>query len=171
MDYVLNVYKDNNFIFGIAGSHMNYDNVLWWQLEKVINIVNNIKNENELVDCITKNTEYFNIVLDKEYIGEPILNLTNKTIDIKNINVYDFKDVTYTNVGRDLKIINDEYYICYDNELFLVDNVNFDEELLLKKTLTFDEFFKVSTFFQDLQKDYETDFILNNNKAICLTEI
>ena len=39
MDYVLNIYNGNEFMFAVGGKHMNYHNVIWCELEKLISVV------------------------------------------------------------------------------------------------------------------------------------
>lgn len=173
MDYVLNVYKENEFLFAIGGKHMNYDNVIWWQLKELIKLINEAgeTSSEELLTKITNNSEYFKIVLDKEYEGQPILDLSNKTIGINNMNLYDFNEVTFNNCERELVWVNDELMIKYDgeDEPFDIKYIEFDLELLMKETMTFGELLIVAEFINKNIVAENVDLIINNKKVLLLS--
>ena len=176
MDYVLNVFKENEFLYAIGGNYMNYDNVIWWQLEELINVVNNNESltPDELLKLIQDKCDYFTIVLNEEQKNEPVLDLTNKTIGINHMNLFDFDEVTFSNVGRKLINVTGELKIEYeytDEEPFDVTHINFDLDLLNKKTLKYNELITVAGFINDLINKSESDLIINNEKALLLTSI
>lgn len=172
MDYILNVFRNKEFLFAIGRKHMNYDNVIWWQLEELINVVSENENtpKEELVNKIQNKCVYFQFVMNEEQTGEPVLDLSNKTIEINHMNLYNLDDVTYSEVGRNLIQIEEELKIKYecDEEIFDLKYVESDLELLSKKIMTFDEALKVSKFINGLIETYESDFIVNNEKALIL---
>ena len=176
MDYVLNVFKGEEFLFAIGGKHMNYVNVIWWQLEKLIDIINDSKevSKNQLLSNIIKYTEYFNLASDGFCSKGLKLDITNKTIEVDHIQLYNFEDVTHYNCGRELVKVDGEYKIEYeacDEEPFDVDYIEFDLDLLSKKILSFDELLKVANFINGLLDEYKRDCIVNNEKFLLLTEI
>lgn len=175
MDYVLNVYKGNEFMFAIGGKHMNYDNVIWYELEKLTNVVENYNelNKEELLKNIQSKCEYFTIVMDSEYKDGCSLNITDKTIIVDHLQLYDLNEVTFYNCGRELVKTDNNYFVKYEgfDELFDVDYINYDLELLQKKTLTFDEFKEVSSLINGLIDDNKIDVIVNDSKFLLLTEI
>lgn len=175
MDYVLNVYKGNVFMFAIGGKHMNYDNVIWYELEKLTNVVENYNelNKEELLKNIQSKCEYFTIVMDSEYKDGCSLNITDKTIIVDHLQLYDLNEVTFYNCGRELVKTDNNYFVKYEgfDELFDVDYINYDLELLQKKTLTFDEFKEVSSLINGLIDDNKIDVIVNDSKFLLLTEI
>ena len=155
---------------------MNYDNVIWWQLDELINVVS--KNETataeELLEKIQNKCAYFSIFLDEEQKGEPVLDLTKKTIDINHMNLFDFEDVTFKNVGKKLIRVDDDFKIEYeyaDEEPFDVTHINYDLDLLCKNTLNYDELLTIARFINELINKSECDFIVNNEKALLLTSI
>lgn len=174
MDYILNIYKDEKFLYAIGGKNMNYDNVIWWQLSKLINVIN--KNPevepSKLLELIKEESEYLQIVLDKPYLNEPSLDLTNKTIEINHMNLYDFEDVAL-NFDKELVKMGDLYKIKYygEDELFDVKYIESDLSLLEKTKLSFDELLTIANFIHELIDTNEVDYIINNKKALILTEI
>lgn len=175
MDYVLNVYKGNEFMFAVGGKHMNYDNVIWYELEKLTNVVENYNelNKEELLKNIQSNCEYFTIVMDSEYKDGCSLNITDKTITVDHLQLYDLNEVTFYNCGRELVRVDNDYFVKYEgcDELFDVDYINYDLELLQKKLLTFDEFKEISSLVNGLIDDNKFDVIVNDSKFLLLTEI
>ena len=175
MDYVLNVYRDNEFLFAIGGKHMNYDNIIWWQLEELMKVVIEYENlsKEHLVNKIKENTTYFRILLDKPQKYGCTLDITNKTITIDHVHIYDFDEATFYNCGRELRWIGNSYYVQYEgmDELFNVAYAEFDLELLTKEILTFDEMKNVAGFINNLISEDKTDVILNNEKYLLLSEI
>lgn len=175
MDYVLNIYRNEKFLFAIGGKHMNYDNIIWWQLGKLVNIIEEFGEENKeiLIDKIVNNTEYFKIVLNKVQKCGCDLDVTNKTITVDHIQLYDLDEGKLEDFGRELKLIEGNYLVQYEgiDELFEVNHETFDIELLGKKLLTFDELKVVDSFIDSLICNDKTDIILNNKKYLLLTEI
>ena len=174
MDYILNVYKDEKFLYAIGGKNMNYDNVIWWQLSKMISVIN--KNAeadpNTLLKLIREECEYLQIVLDKPYLNKPSLDLTNKTIEINHMNLYDFEDVAL-NFDKELVKIGELYKIKFkgEKEQFDIKYIEYDLKLLEKTKLTFEELLTVSDFIHKLIDTNEVDYIINTQKALILTEI
>lgn len=175
MDYVLNVYNGNEFLFAIGGKHMNYDNVIWWQLVELIKVVENSKcvNKEQLLKEIQEKAEYFKIVKDYEIEEASNLNIQDNTITVNHLQIYDFNDVNLYNCGRELVKVNSEYFIKYEgcDELFDVENIDFDITLLQKKVLTFNEVKEVASLIDGLLSLDKNDVIINNKKFLLLTEI
>ena len=174
MDYVLNVYKNEEFLFAIGGKHMNYDNVIWWQLEELLKVVKSNKgSKEELLKEIQSKATYFRFVFDKVYEGEPSIDIEREVIDMPYMPLYEFEEVDGIDCIIKLVKKEDGYYAEYDDgEQFKMEYVEFEEELLRKERVSFEEFLKVSNFMnsiQDLEND--TDFILNNKLVLRLNSI
>lgn len=61
---------------------------------------------------------------------------------------------------------NDKHYVLYDdNNKYLLQNVEFNERLLMKELVSFKEFELIEKFYSKLM-DNDNKFILNNNKII-----
>ena len=111
--------------------------------------------------------------MDSEYKDGCSLNITDKTIIVDHLQLYDLNEVTFYNCGRELVKTDNNYFVKYEgfDELFDVDYINYDLELLQKKTLTFDEFKEVSSLINGLIDDNKIDVIVNDSKFLLLTEI
>ena len=175
MDYVLNVCKNKEFLFAIGGKHMNYDNVIWWQLEELIKVIeeSNSLNTEELIKDIQGKSVYFTFVMNEPYDNGMVLDIANKTITVDHLQLYDFDDVTKYNCGRELKLIDNKYFVEYDafDEMLDVDYATFNLELLSKRIMSFEEFKKISSFIHSLLNYDKYDVIINNCKFLLLTEI
>ena len=175
MDYVLNIYKENEFLFAIGGRHMNYDNVIWWQLGKLIKVVKNGKelSTEELIKNIQAEAEYFVTVLDHPHDQGSVMDIAKETINVPHLQLYSFEDAIFYNCGRELVKENGVLMVKYEacDEVFDVDYAEFDLSLLQKEVLTFDEFNVIASFIDDLLHQDKVDVIINNEKYLVLTEI
>ena len=174
MDYVLNVYKNEEFLFAIGGNHMYYDNVIWWQLEELIKVVkSNVKAKEDLIKEINENAGYFRYVLNEVQVDEPSIDIEKEVIDMPYVPLFQFNEVCIADCCIDLVKKEDGYYAEYDdNEQYKMEYVEFDENLLRKDKVTFEEFLKISNFINSIQDlDNDTDFILNNNLVLRLNVI
>ena len=168
-DYTITVKRNNQKICSVGGCNMNYDNVIWWQLNKLVEIVQSgFETKDDLISKIENGTEYFHEDNDLPNNDAPILNLDSKTIEVPFIPVYRPEEVSKEECCIDLKIRDGEYYSVYDDdEEYKMEKVEFDDvELLRKRTMSFDEFAKVSAFIDKLIVSGETDFVLNNRLII-----
>lgn len=174
MDYILNVFRNKEFLFAIGGKHMNYDNVIWWQLDKVINIVESgCYSKEQLIDSIVNNTEYFKIILNEECSFGDKLDITNKTIVKPCLQLFALDEVNYKNCSRELLKIDNKYFIKIedDDDMYDVCHKEFDIRLLMKKEISFEEYKIISKFIDDLLNEYQNDIIINNELFLWLTEI
>ena len=174
MDYILNVYKDGEFLFAVGGNYMDYDNVIWWQLEELVKVVrSNNSSKEKLLEDIQDKAFYFKYVLNEVEEHSPSIDIKKEFIDMHWMPIYEFEDVCQDECCIDLVKIDDKYFAKYcDDNLYPMPNVEFDEKLLRKTRVSFDEFLKISNFMnsiQDLEND--TDFILNNSKVLRLNSI
>ena len=178
MDYILNVYEDDKFLFAIGGSHMNYDNVIWWQLEELISVVENYKDysKDELIKEITARASYFKLIKcgENEYKDEPKIDIGKRIIEKPYVPIFNnFDEVCEeTPINKIIKK-EDGYYSEYDvGDQYKMSHVEFDTSLLYSTIVTFEEFLKIAKFIisiQDLEND--TDFILNNSLVLRLNSI
>ena len=174
MDYVLNVYQNEEFLFAIGGNNMNYDNYIWWQLEELIKVVRTNKgSKEELLKEIQKNAVYFRFVFDEFQEDEPIIDIDKETIDMPYVPLFQFDEVCKAECCIDLVKKEDGYYAEYEEgDLFKMENVEFDEELLRKTKVSFEEFLTISNFINSIQElENDTDFILNNSLVLRLNFI
>ena len=174
MDFALNIYKGNEFVVAIGGKHMSYDNVIWWQLDKVINIIeSSFLTKEELIELIINNTEYFDIILDEECTFGNKLDITNKTIVKPCLQLFDLNEVCYKNCSRELMKIDNRYFIKIDgdNDIYDIYHKDFDISLLTKEEISFEEYKIISKFIDDSLNECQTDIIINNEIFLWLTEI
>ena len=167
-DYNLTIKKNNQVMCTVGGHNVNYDNYLWWQLEKLINIVESgFDSKEDLISKIESNTEYFR-ESDEEYEDNPVLDLDNMTIDMPVFPVYKQEEVSPEECCINLKTIDGELYADYgDDEVYLMDHVSFDDvSLLTKKNVSIEEFKKVCRFVSSIIEDDKTDFVLNESLII-----
>lgn len=171
MDYILNVYAGNEFVCCLGGKHMNYDNVIWWQLSKVIKEYRGKKiTKEELQNTIETVSEYFVVLENVEAIkGEPSIDLINETIEKPELSIYNFDEVTKESCDFSLVKENGKYWSQYDVEqLYPMENVSFNEDLLNKKVVSFNELLEINEFVETLS---DREYILNNNKVLVLNLI
>ena len=167
-DYTIRIKKDNRTICAIGANHLQYDNVIWWQLAKLVKIVSGgFATVEQLAKMIEDGTEYFHQAA--EYAdSDPVLDLDSETIDMPWFPVYKQEEVCPEECCISLKIKDGKYYSVYeDGEEYLMNNVEFDDaDLLKKRTVSLKEFKKVCDFVDRIIMNDETDFVLNKELII-----
>ena len=173
-DYIINIKKNGRIICSFGSKNMvGYDNVQWWQLDKLVSICNfGFNDVKSLINQVESETEYFHFV--KEPISnDSTLDLDNETIEMPSFPIYKKEDANPNECCISLKEINGQIYADYgDEELYLMKHVSFDNvDLLMKRTVTLNEFKKVCNFVDALLSTEDTDFVLNNNYVIRLNNV
>lgn len=169
-DYTIKIKKNNKIICVFGSKHMaGYDNVQWWQLDKLVRIVKEgFIDKNDLISKIVEGTEYFSSS-EESYEDSPIIDLDNDTIDMPYFPIFKPTEVCKEDCCIDLRIDGDKYYAVYgDGEEYEMPHITFNCVDLLKATkLSLDEFLIVSKFVIDLVEKYnDTDFVLNEELII-----
>ena len=174
-DYVLNVYYGEKYICSLGARNAGgYDNVIWWLLKNFIETFNNKEMSRKLLEeTIEQNEEgpiydYFHVINEDLSNNEEYkIDFLNKKISLPTHPLYspeEFKECW----GDVAEVVNQDgvYYMIYEeSEKFLLKHIEFDEKLLIKEVVTFDEFFLIEEFYSKLM-DEDYDYILNNNKII-----
>lgn len=166
-DYTIAIKKNNEIICTVGGNNMDYDNVIWWQLSKLLEIVEKgFNSKDELASVIESETEYFELTDDAN--ESAILDLDNKTISLPTFPLFNLEEVCPEECCISLKIKDDQYYAVYeDGQEYLMENVEFDDVKLLKKeNVSLEEFKKISNFVDKLIINGETDYLLNHKHVI-----
>ena len=167
-EYLISIKNNNKIICTVGANNLEYDNVLWWQLEKLIKIVKEGFNSKEdLLSRIENKCEYFHrtktskncnvlIDLDKGIMNKPFFP------------VYKPEEVSKENCCIDLKIKDGKHYAVYEEEEFPMEYISFKKpELLNKKEVTLDECLEITEFVSSLLNPSEiTDYVLNNESII-----
>ena len=125
----------------------------------------------DIISKMKAKSNYLVIVCNEPYDGEPILDLSRKTIEVTYVNVFDFEEVKVDEKFCEFEKVNGKWYIKYeDGKLYDVTHIEYDDlDLLSKHKFTYEEFDKLADFFMNLQKNtFKTEFILNNEKAVVL---
>ena len=169
-DYTIKIKKDDKIICVFGSKNMaGYDNVQWWQLDKLVSVVlSGFENNEGLVKKVEELTEYFHLA-DEAFEDSAVLDLDNNTITMPYFPVYKPEEVSPEMCCIKLRKDGDNYYAVYeDGEEYLMPKVEFDDVKLLKKqTATLSEFKKVCDFVNGLVDEYnDTDFVLNNELVI-----
>lgn len=167
-DYTIKIKKDNKIICAVGGHLISYDNILWWQLDKLVKIATSpFKTKRELLKRIESETEYFREA-KTFYKKDPVLDLDNMTIDMPYFPLYKPEEVCPEDCCISLKIKDGKYYAVYEEtDEYPMEYVEFDDVALLKKKrATLNEFQKVCDFVNTIIKSDETDFVLNNELII-----
>lgn len=169
-DYAINVYNGDKYVCSlIAKNAGGYDNVIWWQLDELIKECQDKKVTKELIEKTIDNTsEYFH------YINEDLSNVEkfkidflNKIVSLPTHPIYSYEEF-YDSWGDTAKLVNEDgkdYIIYEEKDKYLLQHVEFNEELLMKEIVTFDEFMLIEEFYSRLMED-DNDFILNGNKIL-----
>ena len=169
-DYAINVYYGEKYICSLVAKHAGgYDNVIWWQLDQLINKYKNMNLTKELFQTgIEDNGEYFHFINDdlsnKEIFKVDFL---NSLISLPTHPIYTFDEfkIAWGDVAEILKE-EDIYYIIYEeSEKYILNHIEYDEQLLMKDIVTFDEFQRIYDFYSSLM-DEDNEYILNGTKVI-----
>lgn len=169
-DYAINVYYGEKYICSLVAKYAGgYDNVIWWQLDKLIKEYQDSKVSKELFETtIDTVTEYFHYVSeDLSKIEDFKIDFLNKTVSLPTHPIYSYEE--FENCWGDvLKFINEDgkdYIIYEETHKYPLRHVEFDEEILMKEIVTFDEFKMIEEFYSRLMDD-DQEFILNGNKIL-----
>jgi len=169
-DYAINVYYENKYICSLIAKHAGgYDNVIWWQLDELIKEYKDKKITKELFkNKIEETSEYFH------YVDEDLSNVEKFKIDffynivsLPTHPIYSYEEFDKC-WGDSIKLTNEDGkdYIIYDGtNKYLLQHVEFNEELLMKEIVSFEEFKLIEEFYSGLMEN-ECDYILNNNKIL-----
>lgn len=223
LDYILNVYYGEKFICSLGANYAGgYDNIIWRQLDELINDYKDKEISKELFETTIEDYSDYFYCLDKDFS-----NIETSKIDFLNqvisqpyfpINTFEEFPKNWEGDGKIVKEGNNYYEVynfdcsefdgsncpyfdgskcsLYDeyihtNEAYeghhfecyhfdgtqmnkkgklikhSLKNVEFDEELLLKDIVTFDEFHRIFKFYESLYLE-DNLFILNDSKVIRL---
>lgn len=169
-DYVLDVYYGEQYIMTLAARHCaDYDNVVWYEVKKLIDTLKNkeITKEN-ILSFINNNETYFKECTDDCYTRKEKIDFKNQTITIPTKPIYSIDEFNDVWEGfAQLVEVDNKLYVKYDDEeVYPLKNITFeDESLLLKDVITFDEFNILYEFYDKLQ-DEDNEYLLNNHKII-----
>ena len=172
-DYTIKIRKNGKIICALGGENMNYDNVLWLELSKLLSIVKKgFQNKNELLDIVASQTDY----LKETYTFDDtdgVIDLDLQTIDIPQISFFKLDEVSQNDCFIELEKKNGKYYAIYEGgEKFPVFDLLLDEpKLLTERTLTFNDFEKLSYLIETLVNIGENDVVVNNNYLLRLSYI
>lgn len=169
-DYVLEVYYGEKFIMTLGARHCaGYDNVVWFEVKKLIDSLKNkeISKEN-ILKFINNEETYFHECDGDGYINKEKIDFLNNTITTPTKPIYSIEEFNEVWEGfAKLVEVDNKLYIKYDEEeLFPLKSVQFENEsLLFKDVVSFDEFEILYDFYWNLQ-DVDNEFLLNNKKII-----
>lgn len=165
VDFVVSIKKDNKVFCKLGGKHTAYDDIMWWQLEKLVKILEEgFESKEDLVEKVESETEYLHLTCD-EYDADCEIDLDNQTVVLPFIPLYRPEDVCKEECCIDLKVIDGKYYAVYDvDDEYPMTYVYFEkEELLDKKNVSMNEFKEITTFINNIINEYnDTDFVLND---------
>lgn len=169
-DYAINVFYGENFICSLIAKHAGgYDNVIWWQLDELIKSYKDKKiSRNLFKTTIEDNSEYFHFTYSN--LSNKVANIIdfeNQLISVPTCPIYTISEYNddWGSFYRINKVDGDYYLHFEDGNKTNVEKVEFDESLLRKEKVTFDEFRKINEFYSNLmERDY--DFILNDGKVL-----
>lgn len=170
LDYILDVYYNDKLIIKLGAKYCGgYDNVVWYELKKLIDALKNKEITKAIVlDYINSNETYFIECTDDSYINSDKIDFTNQLITTPTKPIYskeEFIDVWDGYV--ELLDINGKYHTKYDDDcIYPLKEIEYaDVDLLMKDELSFDEFDKIYQFYDYLQ-DIGEEFYLNKSKFL-----
>lgn len=150
-----------------------YDNVIYWQLAKLIDVVSQgVEDTRMLLSRVYSNTDYFNLSsIDDE--PEVVIDLKTKTLTNPST-IYLYKNVEELSKDYPCDVTYREeagraYAKWEGDEEYEIKKVFFeDETLFTKKVLTFDELKLLDTFIGYLLDIGDSEFILPSGSIIRL---
>ncbi len=169
-DYAINVYYGDEYVCSLIAKHAGgYDNVIWWQLKELIKEYENKKiTKEQIKNTIEETSEYFHYVDDDlSNIEKFKIDFLNKIVSLPTHPIYSFEefDDCWGDVAK-LMIEGDEVYIVYEEtNKCLLKHVEYNEKILMKEIVTFEEFKLITEFYSCLMED-DYDFVLNGNKIL-----
>ena len=155
-----------------ANENINYDNILWWQLNVLaLTLKDKLFSHQDLLKRIEAACPYFKGIDSADHY-DIVINLDTNTMNKPNVPLYRFDEVNQKECGIDLLIEVDNYFAVYeDGQKLPMKKVEFDVDLLRKEIVTIDEFIEISGFIDELTKEDESDFILNNQLVLRFNNI
>ena len=169
-DLLIKIRKNNEDILGFGGRYHYYDNYMWYDIDVLIKLGLNDQLNDTFFNLI-KNYGLFKIDNLNDYEANVVIDFDNKTVSVSSLEIMKIEEVA--EYGYDFELIkkDDKYYTVYSEEdIFELTHVSFDEELLTKGLLTFDEFYKVFEFIENCLSNEvdDNEFILNETKFLRL---
>ncbi len=174
MDYAIKVIRNGNVVGKFAGSNMNYDNVVWYVLNDFIKVCKEsdddklIRNVNRKVSYLydikkfrikdDADVKYAILDLDKGLITLPFIWL--ELLETLDLNGYPAEIINEN--GKFVAIFEED---IKEEALY----VEFDEELLNKNIVTFEEYYKVFDFMDKLIDKYQSIVIINNKYFVWIS--
>ncbi len=166
--YIIKIIKNQKtFMTLCADNNVNYDNCIWWQLSKLVKLLQSSKlAKDELISEIEKNVEYFRCYVEIDH-ADLVINLDTNTMNKPSVPVYRFNEVKQETCCIDLLKENGQYFAVYeDGSKYQMKNVNYNYDLLIANEVTLDEFISIADFIDSLVAGDETDYILNGEKVM-----
>ena len=168
-EYQVTIKNNNKIICTVGANSIDYDNILWWQLAKLVRTVKKgFSSKEELLNKIENETEYFHRTRSNSKSNITI-DLDKNTMNKPYFPLYQPEEVCPEVCCISLKTKNGKYYAVYEDECENeMPNVSFNKvNLLNKPVVTLDEFLTISEFVDSLVYTGEnTDYVLNNELII-----
>ena len=170
--YTVQIKKQNTIITFNANSNINYDNILWWELSKLVKILKKEFTSNEdLIQEIENNSGYFKMGTADH--TDLVIDLDQNTMDKPMVPLYKFDEVNPANCCIALRKEGNNYFAIYDeDEQYLMNKVSFAKLALLNKDqVTLDEFIEIADFINTLTENDESDYVLNDQLVLRFNNI
>lgn len=171
--YNFEITNGNKEILMLSAHEPFYDNVIYWQLAKLIDVLEQgVEDERMLVSRVYSNTDYF-ILSSDDFDPEVIIDLKAKTVTNPST-IYLYKNIEELSKDYLNNVIYREedgkVYAKWDGEdEYEIKKVSInDETLFTKKVLSFEEIKILDTFIAYLIDIGEIEYLLPSGSIIRL---